>query len=239
VRVRGVKAWERTADHLRVRLRPRFTVSSSRPVWRQAARGLAFFIVGAIVLVAGSIGVAAGKGAWDRHQQQQRWHADLASEGVAEVCPHRVDRQCAQAGANKANAEVAYIDDPYAYLWASIGTQDYKAYEQGIAGTLWTQPRFAADRDKRFRFARTVTIDGVTVTLWAYVIHHCGCPSANRSTTSTSRPTTAAVPAKQAIARASWKHDGHLYELGTFFGDNPTAKLTQTFKAIHYVTPSG
>jgi hypothetical protein len=218
-------------------LRPTFTVSSSRPVWRQVVRGLAIFATGAIVLLAGSFGVAAAKGAWDRHQDAQRWHAELASEGIAEVCHRGVSRGCAQEGADKAKIEVAYIDDSYGYLWVSIGTQDFKTYEEGLVGTLWSQPRLAADRSKKFRFGRTVVIDGVSVTLWTAVpSHHCGCPHA--ATATTLRPTPTAVSHKPLIARATWKHDGHLYELATFFGDNPTAKLTQTLRRIRYVAPS-
>jgi hypothetical protein len=205
-------------------------------VWLQAIRGLVFFALGAIVLLAGSFGVAAAKGAWDRRADRQRWDAHLASEGVAEICRKGVDHQCAQRGANKVKSEVAYLDDQYAYLWVSIATQEYKAYEEGAAGTVYTQPRFAADRNKRFRFDRTVVVDGVSVTLWAYVPQHCGCPHVTPSTTA--RPTTDAVQLKPLIARATWKHDGQLYDLGTFFGDDPVAKLTQTFRMIRYVTPS-
>ena len=220
-----------------MRLRPTFTVSSPRPVWRQVVQGLAIFAIGTIVLLAGSIGVAAAKGAWDRHQDAQRWHAELASQGIAEVCHRGVSQHCAQEGASKSKIEVAYIDDSYGYLWVSIGTQDFKAYDVGLVGTLWSQPRLAADRSKQFRFARTVVIDGVGVTLWTSVpSHHCGCP---RATTATTLRPTAAAPHKPLIARATWTHDSHLYELATFFGDNPTATLTKTFKTIRYVAPSG
>ena len=204
-------------------------------MWRQVIRGIAFFVIGAIALLGGSIGVVGAKGAWDERQEKQRWKAELASAGIAEVCHKGVDDECAQEGANKARSEVAYIDDSWAYLWASIGTKDYTAWEESADGLLWTQPRFTADRNERFRFARTVVVDGVRVTLWTYAIHRCGCPHMTRTP---SRPTTNAVPIKSTIVRATWKHNGSVYELATFFGDHPIATLTETFRKIRYVTPA-
>jgi hypothetical protein len=212
-------------------------MSSPRRRWVQALRGVMFFAIGAAILIGAAIGATAAKGAWDRNQEQQRWRAQLASGGVAEMCGKSVNQQCAQHAANKTGAEVAYINDNYAYLWVSIGTADYKAYEEGMAGDLWTEPHFSADRAKSFRFDRTVAVDGVQVTLWSLNPHRCGCPygAPSRTTTSTN-PVHSRV--NRLIARATWHHDGHLYELGTFFGDDPAATLNQKFGYIRYAAPS-
>jgi hypothetical protein len=203
----------------------------------QALRGVLFFVIGAAILIGATVGAAAAKGAWDRRQQQERWHAQLASEGVAEVCGKRVGRECAQRAANKAKVEVAYINDDYAYLWVSIGTRDYKAYQDGVAGGLWTQPHFSPDRAKFFRVDRTVFVDGVQVSLWATISQHCGCPNGAPSRTATS--TSSARPhIKPLIARATWHRDGQLFELGTFFGNDPVATVKQKFGYIRYAAPS-
>lgn len=217
-----------------MRLRPRFTVTSSRPAWVQVLRGLGFFLVMTVVAIGALVGALAVKGRWDLRQEQRAWHSELAHKGLHESCGHGVNARCAQAAANLAGTEIAYVTDPseFSILWTSTGNTRYKAYENSANGELWTAPASTIP-GSRWVLYKAVRLDGVDVAVWRLTYVPCTCRASAAGATSSR---TTPQPELSSEFAAIWRHGTQQYELSTFDRD-PVAFLRKVFPKVRYATP--
>src|SRR5262245_33435849 len=104
-----------------MRWRPTIVRDSERPAWMQVLRGLGFFAVFAIVLIAVAMSVGWTRGKWDRHQRGRRERAALAAVGLRRMCSGPIDAGCRDAAAAAAGVPVAFARGRLGDLLVSTG----------------------------------------------------------------------------------------------------------------------
>ena len=226
---------------------PTFTINSERPAWVQALRGVAYFVVGAVLVIGLIAGGGFAKTRWDRHQEQRADRARYAALGLRNVCVGEVEGECVKRAASLAHVAVASTPNSYSDLFVSVGPPKatavakltatparrmighFKAVEYGLwTVDLYTAPTSRPKYDYRSRGA--VVIDGVRVVVRSAPWLLCSARTVEQ--------------AKQMRCAedvwAEWRHNGQLYA-ANFVSSSARSraeKLLSLLRELNYTAPS-
>ncbi len=229
-------------DHDLMGWHPTFAINSERPAWVQALRGVAYFVVGSVVVVGLLAGGGFAKSRWDRYQEERADRARYAALGLRSVCTGAVEAKCVERAASLAHVAVASTPAAYGDLLVAVGPPKaaavaeltasptrrmighFKAVEYVLFSfDVYTAPTSRPDYPYRSRGA--VVVDGVRVEVRSAPALVCSSLTEQR--------------AKQMGCAedvwAEWRHDGQLYAANFWSPSRSRAeKLKSVFREISY-----